>query len=457
MVQKTSTIDRCFQIHTLTTLFVVALSALLIDCSDADNSSSTTSDGTEPQADTNKPPDRPKEIYVDLDGDGVPELLPSNVEDRRVEYLFGHDERKNGNGNPPEKLCLDTGGEWLSDTCGDWKCGDPPSCDAIIPGCNCNDGKNFDPEKGCFNNDNCDGDYPEDDPNEISDISEPEGADDNPLIEFDDELFIEIPAVVKEAGSDSTTCVTGTWNGPDIGIVNSHYAGDEATNHHLLIFGLPDGWADHVADGELFPCDFNANDEHIVSPLYTWSEAGRQGVGERLKHGQRYYLELHTVNIFPHPILVNGGAKLLLRSLDTLTGISAPFLLGPNQVIVKPGDYHIKFTYKWPADTSILLLQAHLHEYGKWFAIDWTSAKGTTRILEVDPWKHEYVSINAPGHSYGVDEFKVSAGDTFTTHCRWFNPTNADVKSPAEMCNTFGVAIMDNAIDQNMPFQVVKD
>ncbi len=103
-----------------------------------------------------------------------------------------------------------------------------------------------------------------------------------------------------------------------------------------------------------------------------------------------------------------------------------------------------------------MLLQAHLHEYGKWFAIDWTSSEGTKRILEVDPWKHEYVSINAPGNSYGVDEFKVSAGDTFTTHCRWFNPTNASVKSPEEMCNTFGVAIMDKAVDVDMPFDVIK-
>lgn len=398
MVEKTRKIACCSQLRKLAPLFVVILGILLIGCSEADDTRLPASDGTVQPADTNTPPDRPKGIYVDLNGDGVPELLPDNVEDRRVEYRFGHDER------PDEQI-----------------------------------------ER-----------FPDDDPNEIPDPHDT-GPDDSPKIEFDDELFIEIPAVVKEAGTDSVTCVTGTWNGPDIGIVNSHYAGDEATNHHLLIFGLPDGWADHVADGELFPCDFDSDNEHIVTPLYTWSEAGRQGIGERLKHGQRYYLELHTVNIFPHPILVNGGAKLLLRSLDTLKGISAPFMLGPNEVIVKPGDYHIKFTYEWPADISILLLQAHLHEYGKWFAIDWTSAQGTKRILEVDPWKHKYVSINAPGHSYGVDEFKVSAGDTFTTHCRWFNPTNADVKSPEEMCNSFGVAIMDNAIDQDMPFQVVKD
>ncbi|HIN86668.1 MAG TPA: hypothetical protein EYN06_09320, partial [Myxococcales bacterium] len=56
-----------------------------------------------------------------------------------------------GGDKPAEKLCTETGGSWLPDTCGDWKCGDPPACDAIIPGCNCGAKMSFDLEKGCFN------------------------------------------------------------------------------------------------------------------------------------------------------------------------------------------------------------------------------------------------------------------------------------------------------------------
>ena len=337
------------------TLYTVLLCALLVGCTDK-----ATDDATLQRADTldaqpvgDGTPDQPKGLYVDLDGDGVAELLPDNVEDRRVEYLFGEDERE-----PP--------GE-----------GDGPFT-----------GEDTGP----------DGEHGELDPWDI---------------EYDDELFIEIPAVIKEAGTDSFTCVTGTWKGPDMGIVNSHYVGDQTTNHHLLIFGLPDGWADHVADGELFPCNFDSNDEHVVTPLYTWSTAGMQGIGERLRHGQRYYLELHTLNVFDHPILVNGAGKLLLQSMEKLKGLSAPFMIGPNEILVKPGDYHIQFTYEWPVDASILLHQGHLHEYGKSFAVDWTSSEGTQRILEVEEWEHEYVSINAPGYEYKIDEFKVSVGDIF--------------------------------------------
>jgi hypothetical protein len=53
------------------------------------------------------------------------------------------------------KVCVNSGGMWLPATCGDWKCGNEPLCKAIIPGCNCGPGQNFDPVKGCFKDPGC--------------------------------------------------------------------------------------------------------------------------------------------------------------------------------------------------------------------------------------------------------------------------------------------------------------
>ncbi len=62
-------------------------------------------------------------------------------------------------GTPPvddkEKVCVNSGGKWLPGTCGDWKCGVEPLCKAIIPGCNCGPKMNFHPVKGCFEDPNC--------------------------------------------------------------------------------------------------------------------------------------------------------------------------------------------------------------------------------------------------------------------------------------------------------------
>lgn len=54
-----------------------------------------------------------------------------------------------------EKLCIDTGGSWDETSCGDYWCGIPPQCDAIIPGCNCGEGKIFDAELGCIESEEC--------------------------------------------------------------------------------------------------------------------------------------------------------------------------------------------------------------------------------------------------------------------------------------------------------------
>ncbi len=61
--------------------------------------------------------------------------------------------------NDEEGLCNETGGRWDDTACGHYECGTPNACEAIIPGCNCGEGQNFDPERGCFADDAC-GDEP---------------------------------------------------------------------------------------------------------------------------------------------------------------------------------------------------------------------------------------------------------------------------------------------------------
>jgi hypothetical protein len=54
-----------------------------------------------------------------------------------------------------EELCWATGGVWDPWSCGHYYCGVEPDCDAIIPGCNCGAGKNFEPGLGCVEDPEC--------------------------------------------------------------------------------------------------------------------------------------------------------------------------------------------------------------------------------------------------------------------------------------------------------------
>jgi hypothetical protein len=54
-----------------------------------------------------------------------------------------------------QQLCLATGGKWDTASCGNWICGTPTLCDAVIPGCNCSMYMNFVEGVGCQPDPNC--------------------------------------------------------------------------------------------------------------------------------------------------------------------------------------------------------------------------------------------------------------------------------------------------------------
>ena len=55
----------------------------------------------------------------------------------------------------PQDLCESTDGTWEPNTCGDYLCGIPNDCEAIIPGCDCGQDANFVEGEGCVPDDAC--------------------------------------------------------------------------------------------------------------------------------------------------------------------------------------------------------------------------------------------------------------------------------------------------------------
>jgi hypothetical protein len=58
-------------------------------------------------------------------------------------------------GPSEQELCETTGGTWDPGSCGHYTCGQFPDCDAIIPGCDCGVGRNFEAGVGCFDDPSC--------------------------------------------------------------------------------------------------------------------------------------------------------------------------------------------------------------------------------------------------------------------------------------------------------------
>lgn len=253
-------------------------------------------------------------------------------------------------------------------------------------------------------------------------------------------LVIEVPPVLVPAGAETFTCVFGTWDGPDMAIVGSSYGTDPISDHHVLVNALPDYETVEVPDGVAVDCDSVAHSPG--SPLFHGLANPDQTLGSKLKTGQRFYVERHSLNASLEPILVNATYHMTLAPIDSLVTLASWYILGPAHIQIPPGTYHIKSSCTWPEDTSVLVVAPHMHENGVRFATDWTSEAGTKRIIDIDPWLEEYVNTDILQYTFEVGEFTVKKGDVFTTHCTWFNPTEEDILEPREMCNTYGAALL---------------
>ncbi len=55
----------------------------------------------------------------------------------------------------PQALCESTEGTWEPTACGDYVCGIPNACQAIVPGCDCGQDANFVEDEGCVADDSC--------------------------------------------------------------------------------------------------------------------------------------------------------------------------------------------------------------------------------------------------------------------------------------------------------------
>jgi hypothetical protein len=108
--------------------------------------------------------DLPSPWFIDLQTPAAGEVaiyLVTGVS-AGVESTLGVDSQVNvrPNANPcgaadEETLCAATGGAWDPISCGHYPCGQFPDCDAVIPGCDCGAGRNFEDGIGCVDDPSC--------------------------------------------------------------------------------------------------------------------------------------------------------------------------------------------------------------------------------------------------------------------------------------------------------------
>ena len=260
-----------------------------------------------------------------------------------------------------------------------------------------------------------------------------------------DSYYIEVPTIVVPGGVEAMHCLYGTYEGPNAGIVSFFPEEPEGFLHHSLLKRVDD---DEYSDGTMFDC---TAEEFQVPPKPTLVESYNvqdgdwvglpEGIGFKMKTGQRWVTDIHYVNTSPDPICVNTAFELELLPEEELHGYAGTYNLDAGKLAIPPdGESSLSFGCAWPSDVNVLSVAGHMHGNGVRYDVFEVLEEGELRpVYQVDPWLPEH-RYQAPYINYEVGEFTMSAGEVLQTECTWNNPTSETMGYPDEMCTTFGVA-----------------
>jgi len=271
---------------------------------------------------------------------------------------------------------------------------------------------------------------------------------------------IRSPEWVLPAESEIIWCYYGTWEGGDVAIDKMDVFQHPMT-HHILLKKIPDD--DPTPDGTLVDCTQPTDQMSSYSvfvqgylppgdePSDVTYEGGLvvrkwldlpEGMGVRLDAGARYMIDAHYVNTSEEEITTQAIFRLNTVEQDEIEQWvgsfghhAAELQLPPHEVTSREN------TCAFEADMSVILVGAHMHNYGATYTVDWFKPDGSVRrLMDLDHWDLDFWT-HPDVVQFEVGEIEVEAGDWFTTTCTWNNTTDEVLDYPDEMCSTFGVAV----------------
>jgi hypothetical protein len=287
---------------------------------------------------------------------------------------------------------------------------------------------------------------------------------------------IATPVMTIQPYSEIIFCYYGTYEGPDVGVVDFTPYTHPNFNHHSV---LRTQFGEEAEDGELVACGESMDDadrqpepgDEEVSGGETLMQivqvkgipvtegdwlALPEGYAVKLESGTRWAIDTHFINPTDEIVLVNDTMNFGLIPPDQVTDWIAAMEFRGSVDIPPQTEFTRSFDCTWDQDYEILSLFGHMHHLGKRFTTDWTHDGEIERIYEVADWLSEYRENprNIVEH-YAPGEFNVSAGDVFTVNCTWDNPSASSVAFPEEMCSLHGAFTSSQApltcIDAGQP------
>jgi len=160
------------------------------------------------------------------------------------------------------------------------------------------------------------------------------------------------------------------------------------------------------------------------------------GIAFKLKHGQRWVMDLHYVNTTGDTLLVNAAVNIGTVDPNQVEYWAGAVQFDAGTLDIPPNqESTVDFTCNFQQDMNILSLMGHMHDAGTSYTVDWVHNLEESRVYEVLDWSsayREYPRID----SWGAGEFPVKAGEGLRTSCSWNNTSDEALAFPEEMCTS---------------------
>lgn len=165
------------------------------------------------------------------------------------------------------------------------------------------------------------------------------------------------------------------------------------------------------------------------------------GLAVRVPAGTQLVLQSHYINSSTHEIRVRDIAHLVRAEASEVQRFVGFLGLSDLWIAIPPTntDFAMSFDCEVPFDVEVLTLGAHMHEWGRRFAIDVVHADGAQeRQLAIEEWTAS-MRDHPPQLQFGLARpLQLRAGDRIRTECVFKNDTAEPLEFPKEMCATFG-------------------
>lgn len=275
-----------------------------------------------------------------------------------------------------------------------------------------------------------------------------DGVDETLDYEIEGNYHLAPPAIEVAPYTDQAVCWFTTYDGDDVGVVDGVFRQHPDYGHHVIVMRTKALEADYP-DGSVFDCTEAGSlpmtdmEPFVLPSNIVGGGTNRlelpDGMANKLKADTRLLVQSHHINFTGEPILVNDRIDLTLAPVEDIDTWAAPLVHTNTDIAVKPGEDSMSLECTFEEDLTFLYLLGHMHEWGASFALDHHRLDGTTeRIYEIGTWDVLFRDL-APVTYFEPGEFSVKAGESFTTHCDWFNDTDEVLGFPAEMCVSTGI------------------